>query len=101
MITTTFGCRKEGNQMADKDQVESILRQQGYHDYKWLDPWEIVVAEWVRMKCEFGCPSYGKVASCPPNNPSVEECRRFFSEYKRALVLYFQILAPQKAERKT
>ncbi|OGN93567.1 MAG: metal-binding protein [Chloroflexi bacterium RBG_13_50_21] len=87
--------------MADKDQVESILRQQGYHDYKWLDPWEIVVAEWVRMKCEFGCPSYGKVASCPPNNPSVEECRRFFSEYKRALVLHFQMIAPEKAERKT
>ena len=87
--------------MADIDQVESILHQQGYDDFKWLDPREIVVAQWVRMKCEFGCPSYGKVASCPPNNPSVEDCQRFFSEYKCALVLHFQKIAPEKAERKT
>jgi len=86
--------------MTQVNQIESLLRDQGYDDFKWIDPQEIVVSQWVRMKCEFGCSSYGKAASCPPNNPSVEECRRFFSEYKRAILLHFQKIAPDKLERK-
>ncbi len=86
--------------MDNMNQIESILHQHGYEDYQWLDPHEIVVSQWVRMKCEFGCPSYGRQASCPPNNPTVEECQRFFNEYHRALVLHFQKVAPEKAERK-
>jgi len=87
--------------VVDNEQIEAILHKQGYGDFKWIDPQEIVVSQWVRLKCEFGCPSFGKAASCPPNNPSVEECQRFFSEYKEALVLHFQKVAPDKAERKT
>jgi predicted metal-binding protein len=87
--------------MVEVELIDSILRDQGYTDFKWIDSQEIVVSQWVRMKCEFGCPSFGKAASCPPNNPSVEECRRFFTEYKHALVLHFQRVAPDKAERKT
>jgi predicted metal-binding protein len=87
--------------MFNFDPIDSILHQQGYDDYKWTDPQEIIVSQWVRMKCVFGCPSYGKAASCPPNNPSVEECRRFFSEYKHAIIMHFQRIAPDKAERKT
>jgi len=86
--------------MVDFKQIDSILLAQGFDDFKWLDPQDIVIAQWVRLKCEFGCSSYGRVASCPPNTPSVEECQRFFSEYKHALVLHFQRVAPDKAERK-
>jgi predicted metal-binding protein len=101
MITTIFGLSREPSHMPDNEQIESILNEHGYSDYKWLDPYEIVVSQWVRMKCEFGCPSYGKVASCPPNNPSVDECRRFFSEYTRAILFHFPKNAPDKVERKT
>ncbi len=63
--------------MPDIERLEAILHQHGYEDFKWFDPKQVVVAQWVRMKCEFGCPSYGKIASCPPNTPSVEECKHF------------------------
>ncbi len=43
--------------MTQDDQTESLLLDQDYDDFKWIDPQEIVVAQWVRMKCEFGCPS--------------------------------------------
>lgn len=86
--------------MSADTEIESILHKHGYEDYKWLNPQDIVVSQWVRLKCEFGCSSYGKVASCPPNNPSVQECQRFFSTYNRAIVLHFQKVAPDKAERK-
>jgi predicted metal-binding protein len=86
--------------MTDNPRIESILQHHGYEDYKWLDPQDIIVAQWVRLKCEFGCPSYGKQASCPPNNPSVEECQRFFLEYQHAILLHFQKIAPEKEDRK-
>jgi predicted metal-binding protein len=87
--------------MIDVNPIESILHENGYTDFKWFDPQEIIVSQWVRMKCEFGCPSFGKAASCPPNTPSMEECRGFFSEYTEALVLHFQKVATDKLERKT
>ena len=37
----------------------------------------------------FGCGSYGNNACCPPNTPSVDECRRFFSEYSDCVIFHF------------
>jgi len=69
--------------------LKALFSKHGFTDYRWLDPAEIVVAEWVRMKCLYGCRDYGKNAACPPNAPSVAECARFFREYKRAAVFHF------------
>lgn len=70
--------------------VDDTLQAQGYRDYKWIDPRQIVVAQWVRMKCMFGCGEYGRSGACPPNTPSVEACERFFKEYADAVILHFE-----------
>ena len=75
--------------MARTSSLEKLFARHGFTDFRWIDPQDIVVAEWVRMKCRFGCPDYGRAASCPPNTPSVEECARFFREYRRAAVFHF------------
>jgi len=69
--------------------LERLFAKHGVSDFRWLDPAEIVVAEWVRMKCLYGCWEYGRNAACPPNTPSVDACARFFREYKRAAVFHF------------
>jgi predicted metal-binding protein len=69
--------------------LEALFRERGFADFRWLDPAEIVVAEWVRMKCLYGCREYGRNAACPPNAPPVDACARFFREYKRAAVFHF------------
>jgi predicted metal-binding protein len=74
----------------DKKRVEDIIRKHDYQDFKWIDPQKIVVAQWVRMKCLFGCNEYGRTATCPPNVPSVSDCERFFKEYNLAVVLHFE-----------
>ena len=71
-----------------KSRIEEITRKLEFTDFKWVDPKDIIVAHWVRMKCEFGCDDYGK-ARCPPNVPSVAECRGFFQEYTTALIIRF------------
>ena len=75
--------------MADQTQLQKLFTSAGFTDYRWIDPAEIVVAQWVRMKCVFGCDSYGRNASCPPNTPSIADCRIFFQEYRLGTIFHF------------
>jgi predicted metal-binding protein len=75
--------------MIDNELISSILKQYDCHDFKWLDPKNIVVAQWVRMKCRFGCPVYGNHLTCPPNTPSVAECKQFFNDYSYCIIIHF------------
>nr|MDO8098565.1 DUF2284 domain-containing protein [Candidatus Njordarchaeota archaeon] len=75
--------------MRARGDLEKIFSKNGL-DFKWIDPKKIVVSNWVRMKCMYGCPEYGRTASCPPNTPSVSECERFFQEYSDAVVFHFE-----------
>jgi predicted metal-binding protein len=70
--------------------IDDILHSHGYSDYKWIDPKRIIVSQWVRMKCMFGCGEYGHAGACPPNTPSVPECDQFFKEYDDAIILHFE-----------
>ncbi len=74
---------------ATRKKFEAIFRKHGYEDFKWIDPKEIVVSQWARMKCVFGCKNYGRCGACPPNTPSVIECREFFRGYKTAAIFHF------------
>ena len=71
--------------------LEKLFKDQGFSNYKWIDPSEIVIAQWVRMKCMFGCPNYGSKAGCPPQTPSVPECERFFKEYSSAVFFHIRV----------
>ncbi len=82
-----------------RDQIENILKSHNYSDFKWIDPKKIVVSQWVRMKCRFGCSEYGHGGTCPPATPSVAECREFFSEYEDAVILHFEGLMDKPEDR--
>ena len=83
----------------DQKKVDDILHFNGYTDYKWIDPHKIIVAQWVRMKCMFGCPEYGRGGTCPPNTPPVTDCERFFKEYTAAVTLHFEGKMEKPEER--
>ena len=76
--------------MTDRlESLESLFAAHDCVDFRWIEPKDIVVAQWVRLKCQFGCSTYGKHAVCPPNLPSVAECRAFFDEYSHAVLFHF------------
>lgn len=79
--------------------LETLFEKRGFRDYKWLDSKEIVVSQWVRMKCFFGCPEFGKTAACPPNVPSLSECRDFFLEYSQAVIFHFEKAVEKPEDR--
>jgi len=82
----------------DRERIEALLVEQGCADFKWIKSKQIKVAQWVRFKCLFGCPAYGKSGTCPPNMPPIGECREFFTEYDDAVIIHFQKSIEKKEE---
>ena len=77
----------------DRQKIEELFFKHGFNDFKWINPKDqIVVSQWVRMKCIFGCLGYGQNASCPPNTLSVTDCEKFFHEYSIVLLSHLDIV---------
>ncbi len=85
--------------MIDRKALDELIQGHGYTDYKWIMAEDIVVDQWVRFKCIWGCDSYGKKGSCPPYTPSVEECRDFFAGYTHALIFHFSKILENPKDR--
>lgn len=85
--------------MSDREALESVFIKSGYKDFKWIAPRDIMVKQWVRMKCRFGCYNYGMQACCPPNSPSISECREFFKEYSEGVIFHFEKKLDQPEDR--
>jgi len=66
-------------------------------DAKQIHPSTVVTAEWVRWKCHFGCPEYGKGHMCPPDSPTPEQTRALLDCYNRAIL--FHLEAPKTPDR--
>jgi len=84
----------------EKTILEKLFRDHGFSDFKWIETKDIVVARWVRFRCMFGCPAYGKRGTCPPNVPSIDECRQMISEYKQAAVFHIEKKVDKPEDRK-
>lgn len=51
---------------------------------------------WPRIKCQYGCPEYGRTLCCPPHTPSVEFMQKFLADYTDSLLV--QITFPFREE---
>ena len=48
---------------------------------------KIEVAEWVRLKCHYGCNRFDSNWTCPPATPGPDKVRAILDEYELALLL--------------
>ncbi len=83
----------------EREAIEALLRAQGWCDFRWISGAMVQVRQWVRMKCRFGCESYGHKGACPPVLPEIAECREFFAEYEHILVLRIATRLAQPEDR--
>src|SRR5512136_1196566 len=86
--------------ISHRRRLESVFKKHVCTNFKWIDPREIVTAEWVRVKCMYGCVDYGRRACCPPNAPSVSECRQFFDEYHTGVIFHSAMTRGNVEERR-
>lgn len=59
---------------------------------------QVVVADWVRLKCQYGCGGYGERLTCPPHSPTPEVTRQVLGHYRQALLLRMEQAGGWKEE---
>ena len=82
-----------GTMVKSIDILENELKKMAFKEgamvFMPINPNEVVVGNWVRLKCNYGCPSYAKKLSCPPYSPEPEETRKVLDEYSKAYLIGF------------
>ncbi len=72
--------------------------EMGMDGAKVIEPRSVVTADWVRMKCQFGCSGYGLRLCCPPHTPTPEVTRRVLDAYRKAILLHRRFEKGQKTK---
>jgi hypothetical protein len=73
-----------------EDTMEYLLQRAlalGAAKAKIIDTETVVVAEWVRWKCQYGCPLFAKDPFHPPCAPDAESTKKVLTEYTKAILL--------------
>lgn len=78
-------------QSARNDKVQSLAARAvelGAAAARFVAPSSVVTAEWVRLKCQFGCDEYGQHLTCPPHSPTPSTTRKVLDEYTTLLLVH-------------
>ena len=73
-------------------------KERGVDEAKIIDPHSVVTAEWVRMKCQFGCSGFGMSLCCPPHSPPPDLTRKVLDSYKKAILLHRKLGKGEKGK---
>jgi predicted metal-binding protein len=65
----------------------TVARELGALEAKIVATDKVFTADWVRLRCRYGCTEYGHCLTCPPYSPEPAETRRVLDEYKYAILL--------------
>lgn len=83
--------RKPASEAAmPKGEMEYLLKRAlelGAEKAKLIDTETVIVAEWVRWKCHYGCPLFEKDPFHPPLAPDAESTKKVLKEYTKAILL--------------
>jgi predicted metal-binding protein len=65
--------------------------EMGIDEARIIRPNSIVTAEWVRMKCQFGCSGFGMRLCCPPFTPTPDVTRKVIDSYEKAILVHHKL----------
>ena len=70
-------------------EIEGVILAHGAVAARRIDPRRVPTAEWVRLKCQFGCGGYGQCLMCPPYAPEPEQTRRLLDAYSTGFLIHW------------
>lgn len=76
----------EGLLLDSIKKLAATFYEYGFNDVREIDVKDVVVADWTRERCQYGCDRHGS-AHCPPNSPTPDETRRLLGDFKRAIIM--------------
>jgi len=50
----------------------------------------VVLGNWVRLKCQYGCDGYGGCLTCPPYSPTPDYTKKMIGEYSKGLLMQIE-----------
>ena len=74
----------------DFNDLRRFALELGAKDARLIKAGDVVVRDWVRLKCRYGCSGYGKRLTCPPYSPTPDEFRRVLEGYGWAMLLKYR-----------
>src|SRR5512139_2768938 len=84
--------RKEDVSMKSVESFCKGALELGIEGAKIINPGSVVTAEWVRLKCQYGCPGFGESLCCPPRTPTPDMTRKVIDSYRRAILLHQRLV---------
>lgn len=78
----------QGTGEKDLAHFVQLALEMGAENATMIDASTIKCEAWVRLKCQYGCPGYGKRLMCPPFTPTPRETAEVVSCYTRAILLH-------------
>lgn len=90
--------QQEKNGMNSPEFYCKRAMEMGIDRAKVIDPRSVVTAEWVRMKCQFGCTGFGIRLCCPPHTPAPDITRKVVDSYKKAILLHRSLKKDEKTK---
>ena len=72
--------------------------EMGIEGAKIIDPGSIVTGEWVRMKCQYGCPGFGMSLCCPPGTATPDMTRKVIDSYQKDIWLHQRLVVGRRNE---
>jgi len=82
-------CSLEGLQK-ERDLIKRIqpnAEKYGIAEVLLISTEDICVAEWVQLKCKYGCKRFGRSWCCPPETPTPDQTRILLNGYRKGLLL--------------
>jgi len=76
---------------ADLTKFMRRAKRRGAASCKVISPSHVRTAEWVRLKCQYGCPGYESCLTCPPYSPDASQTPKILDGSARALLIQFVI----------
>ena len=67
--------------------LDKFSREHGWEQLHILPADKIIVADWVQLKCRYGCPNFNSNWCCPPVTPNPDAARNLLKEYSLSLLL--------------
>jgi predicted metal-binding protein len=74
--------------MKEYQEYLEMAKKLGAGDARIICADSVVTAEWVRLKCQFGCGIYGQTLTCPPRSPSPGTTKRMLDYYSHGLLIH-------------
>ncbi len=67
-------------------EIKDLTKDYKNFKFQYIDTISIEVEPWTRLKCQYGCPNYGKTLVCPPYAPKAEEFEGMLNSYNTAIL---------------